>query len=150
MKGRALKIRGLYNPGFVMVLNTVYSFLPTNLQNKIVIRGVAAIAAITILSWGVWPAIQEYNNKIYAHVSVNGDIIKSKNFPWEITFSEKIEKKEIIYIINERFGDASQVSVKFDGDHPKYEKYIAMLGVAIKFSCNKEELSDFWICIKYP
>lgn len=69
-----------------------------------------------------------------------------KNFPWTIT--KTTHEGSIIYIINERQGDASQISIKLDKGNSKYTVYNAIAGVAVKFSCLQEEIPNFRIEIK--
>ena len=137
----------------ILIFNAIYSFLPSSVQNKPQIRYCAIAAAIIILVYGIYQIIQEQQNKIYAHVTVEGEILKSKNFPWEITIHNKEKEGEIIYILNKRYGDASWVSIRLDRsntENKKYKIYNAIDGVGIKFFCDKKDLSDFWIYIKNP
>ncbi|MCF7870054.1 MAG: hypothetical protein K9M01_02940 [Candidatus Omnitrophica bacterium] len=135
----------------ILIFNAIYSFLSSNIQNKPQIRYCAIAAAIIILVYGVYQIIQKQQNKIYAHVSVEGKILKSKNFPWTITIHNKDKEGAIIYILDERYGDASLVSIKLDkpnAENKKYKTYNAIDGVGIKFFCGKKNLSSFWIYIK--
>lgn len=135
----------------ILIFNAIYRFLPSPVQNKPLIRYLAIAAAIIILVYGIYQLIQEQQNKIYAHVTVEGKILKSKNFPWTITIHNKEKEKEIIYILNERYGDASWISIKIDrpnSENKKYKIYNAIDGVGIKFTCDKKNLSNFWVYIK--
>ncbi|MCD4721011.1 MAG: hypothetical protein K8S13_14310 [Desulfobacula sp.] len=134
----------------MMVVNAIYSFLPTKLQTKPIIRFFAILAAGTILVWGVGQVVQNFKNKIYAHVSINGEILESKNFPWEISYHENEKENKRMFLIDGRYGDSSIVTAKFEGNHPKYEIINATYGVAIIFFCKKEELKSFWVYIKNP
>lgn len=135
----------------ILIFNVIYSFLPSSVQNIPKIRYCAIAAAIIILIYGIYQIIQEEQSKIYAYVTVEGEILKSKNFPWSITIHNK--EREIIYILDERYGDASWISVKLDkpnNENKKHKIYNAIDGVGIKFLCDKKYISNFWIHIKNP
>ena len=88
------------------------------------------------------------NADIFAYVSKDGTILRSKNFPWTINKS-KDNEGNVIYIIEGRHGDSSAVSVTSDDPKNKYTLYKAIAGVAVKFTCPEDEISNFTIKVKY-
>ena len=88
------------------------------------------------------------STNIFAYVSKDGAILQSKNFPWKISKS-KDEEDNVVYIINGRYGDSSAASVFPDNSRNEYIVYNAIDGVAVKFTCPEEEISNFTIKLKY-
>jgi hypothetical protein len=132
----------------VLVYNTIYTFLPSSVQGMKWIKFIAVLAAISILLYGVKQTIDEYSNLRIAYVSAkNGEILRKKNFPWKITKTTTGEQ-HIVFIIDERYGDASQVRVVLDEPNCKYEIYNAIDGVGIKFLCPENTIPNFKIIIK--
>ena len=132
----------------VLIYNTCYSFLPSNAQAVLWVKFIAIICALVILIWGIKQTFQDYRSYRFAYVSArDGKILKRKNFPWGITKTTTREGN-IVYVINERYGDASEISVKPDKPSTSYTIYNAMDGVGIKFGCQDEEISNFKIIIK--
>jgi hypothetical protein len=131
----------------ILIYNAVYSFLPVALQGIWWIKTIAVISALVILIWGIKQAIQDYRNYRFAYVSAkDGEILKKKNFPWKVT--KTLHEGKVIYIINERYGDASEISIKPDKANTNYTVYNAIDGVGIKFSCPDNEISNFKIIIR--
>ena len=133
----------------ILVFNAIYSFLPIESQNTPWIRFCAIGAATVILVYGIYQLIRGHQNRSFAYVASDGKILRSKNFPWQITKDYKEGKT--IYMINERYGDASQLSINLDkpnSENQKYEIYNAMDGLGIKFSCHENEISNFLVKIK--
>ena len=81
--------------------------------------------------------------QIYADISKDGPILKGKNFPWKIIKTN--DDGNIIYVISERYGDASDVSIVSER---LSEIYNGVDGIVIKFKCPEEEISNFRIKIK--
>jgi hypothetical protein len=132
----------------ILIINTIYSFLPSSIQGILWIKICAIVAASIILIFGVKEAAQDYKNYRFAHISSkDGRILEKKNFPWIITKTTTRES-DIVYIINERYGDASDISIKLDKPSDKYKIYNAMDGVGIKFTCADNEIPNFRIEIK--
>lgn len=143
----ALMIISLVLWVLILFYNAVYSFLPSNVQSSKWVKTTAIAAAIIILIGGVAQAIQEYRGYRFAYVrSADGSILKSKNFPWRVTKSATKEGP-IVYIANERFGDASEVTVKLDKP-VEYQVYNAIDGVGVKFFGSEEDIPNFKIIIK--
>ena len=88
------------------------------------------------------------STNIFAYVSKDGTILGSKNFPWKISKS-KDKEDNVVYIINDRHGDSSAASVLPDNLRNKYIVYNAIDGVAVKFTCPEEQISNFTIKLKY-
>jgi len=131
----------------ILLFNTFYSFLPSNIQSIKYIKIGAMIAACIILIMGIRQAVQEYQNYRFVDVSAkDGKILKNKNFKWEIT-KTITEQGNTVFIINERYGDASEVSIKPKKPTNKFSIYNAIDGIAIKFLCNDNEIPDFRIVI---
>lgn len=84
---------------------------------------------------------------IFAYVSKDGTILQSNNFPWKISKS-KDEEDNVVYTINERYGDATTVSIYPDNHTNEYQVYNVIGGVAVKFTCAEEKISNFTIKIK--
>ena len=130
----------------ILAYNVVYSFLPTHVQGLKWVRAVAIIAAIIILVSGIAQEIKKYCNLRFAYISSNdGAILKRKNFPWNIT-KTKTREGDVVYIINERYGDASDVTIKPE-KLVKYYIYNAVDGVGIKFSGPGVVIPNFTIKI---
>lgn len=130
----------------VLIFYSFYSFLPDKLQKINWIRFSAIISVSIILIFDIYKNTQEYQGQIYADVSKDGTLLKSKNFPWKITKTDT--DGNIIYIINERYGDASNVSINPERPVDEYTIYNAYAGVGIKFSCPEEKIPNFRIKIK--
>ena len=131
----------------ILAFNAVYSFLPTRLQDKTWIRISAIVAALVILVYGVYEVIKRQQDKVFAYVSSDGAIQRSKNFPWKISKSTTSEG-EVAFIIADRFGDASELSIALQGADCPYTKYIALDGLGIKFHCPENEIPPFMIEIR--
>lgn len=130
----------------VLIFHGVYRFLPDKLQKINWIKFSAIVSVSIILIFDIYKNTQEYQGQIYADISKDGTILKGKNFPWKIT---KIDRDgNIIYIINERYGDASNVSINPERPVGEYTIYNAIDGVGIKFSCPEEKIPNFRIKIK--
>jgi len=84
---------------------------------------------------------------IFADVSKDGSILRSKNFPWKIN-KNRDDKNNVTYIIVGRYGDSSAASVIPDNSRKDYIVYNSMSGVAVKFTCPEEEISNFTITLK--
>lgn len=142
-----LLIIGLIFWAILLLYNTIYSFLPTSTQNIKLVKILAICVACIILFVGVNQALQEYQNYRFADISAkDGKILKSKSFPWKITKTTTSEGN-IIFIINERYGDASEISIKPNKPSDKFLIYNAIDGVGIKFSCSDNKIPNFRIII---
>ena len=127
----------------IMIGNVVYSFLPQKTQSITWVRVCAVVAAFIILIGGIHQTVQAYRNRRFAYVSKDGTVLQKKNFPWEIT---KITDSDgaIVYIIQERYGDSSEISVI--PDRPVgTDVYNAIDGVGVKFECPEEGIPNFKI-----
>lgn len=130
----------------ISIYNTVYGFLPDNVQSKWWIKIPGVLAALILLVYGSYQLMQGYKNSRFAYVSPEGKIVKSRHFPWKIS---KVIDKDTgvpVYCINERYGDASEVRVVPD-HQVDMEVYNAMNGVAVKFFCKPEDVPSFRIAI---
>ena len=130
----------------VLIFHSVYRFFPDKLQKTNWIKYSAIASVSIILIFDIYKNTQEYHGQIYADISKDGTILKSKNFPWKITKTDT--DGNIIYIINERYGDASNVSINPERPVDEYTIYNAIDGVGIKFSCPEEKIPNFRIKIK--
>ena len=111
--------------------------------------GAVAVSLDNILSfWNKIAHSPTTSTNIFAYVSKDGTILRSKNFPWKISKS-KDEEDNVVYIINGRYGDSSAASVIPDNSRNEYIVYNAFSGVAVKFTCPEEEISNFTIKLKY-
>ena len=132
----------------VIVYNAVYNFFPGAMQNIKWLKIAAIICAIVILVIGIKEALQKYADFRFAYVAASdGKILKQKNFPWVVTKTTSREGK-IIYIINERFGDASEISIRPDKPTRGYTVYNAIDGIGIKLELPDQEISNFRIEIR--
>ncbi len=130
----------------VLVYNMVYSFLPSQVQNLKFVKIVAILASVIILIVGIKQSFSEFRNFKYAYIdSKNGRVIDKKNFKWEIT-KTKTREGNIVYIINERYGDASEIEIKPD-KRVEYEVYNAIDGIGIKFLCPENTIPNFKIIL---
>ena len=127
----------------VLIFHNVYSFLPDKLQKINWIKYFAIVSVSIILIFDIYKNTQEYQGQIYADISKDGTILKGKNFPWKIIKTE--DDGNIIYVISERYGDASDVSIVSER---LSEIYNGGDGIVIKFKCTEEEISNFRIKIK--
>ncbi|MCK5606000.1 hypothetical protein KAR91_29145 [Candidatus Pacearchaeota archaeon] len=106
------------------------------------------LSVVIILCVGIYSVIKVENSKVYAEVSSeDGSIIKSKNFQWRISKTISPDKKNIVFVINERYGDSSKIIIKPDLS-VKYKIYNAMDVVGIEFFCSEEVIPNFRIVIK--
>jgi hypothetical protein len=130
-----------------LAYTTTYGFLPTSVQGKKLIRVLAIISAFIILVISVNQALQDYKNYKFADISAkDGKVIGSKSFPWKITKTITHEGNTV-FVINERYGDASAISIKSKKPMDEFIIYNAIDGVAIKFLCLDDEIADFRIII---
>lgn len=130
----------------ILVFNVAYKIFPESLQDQDGLRKFSIITAFLILAVGIGKEINSFRSQRWAHISVDGNIIQKFNFPWIITKTTDSSGK-IVYIVNERYGDASEVSIKQKGK-AKYQIYNAIDGVGIKFLSSENEIKDFWVTIK--
>ncbi len=119
-------------------------------QNRTIqaaIIGAFTLILVSCVGWYIFYNSGETAN-IFAYVSKDGTILRSKNFPWKISKS-KDKENNVIYIINGRYGDSSAASVFPDNSINEYIVYNAIDGVAVKFTCPEEKISNFTIKLKY-
>ena len=130
----------------ILVYNAVYSILPSGIQSMRFVKIIAILVAIIILIGGIAQEIQKYRKFRFAYISSrDGAILKRKNFPWHIT-KTKTQEGIIVYIIDERYGDASEIAIK--PDKPvKYDIYNAIDGVGIRFLSQESDIPNFKIII---
>jgi len=128
----------------ILAFNAVYSFLPTRLQDKSWIRISAIVAALVILVYGVYEVIKRQQGKVFAYVSSDGTIHRSKNFPWKVSKTTTSDG-EVVFIVDDRFGDASELSITPQGVNCPHTTYVALGGLGIKFDCPENEIPNFMI-----
>lgn len=68
------------------------------------------------------------------------------NFPWAI--NKHTNERETLFIITERYGDASFITINPKESSSTYSVYNSTDGIVIKFSIPEEKMSDFIILIK--
>jgi hypothetical protein len=95
---------------------------------------------------GIHQIVTNYKKSSFAYVSTEGKILKSRNFPWEIKKETSSDDNLPSYVIMGRYGDSSEVNAQPDG-RIKTEVYNAMSGIAVKFFCKPEEMTNFEIKI---
>ncbi len=134
----------IYLLALVLIFYSSYSFLPDKLQKINWIKFPAIASVSIVLIFDIYKNIQEHQTQIYADISKDGIILKSKNFPWRISKTNG----NTIYIINERYGEASNVSIVPEKPIDEYTIYNAIDGIVIKFTCPEEKISNFRIKIK--
>ena len=133
----------------ILIYNAIYSILPGEIQNMRFVKIAAIVISIIILIGGITQEIGKYRKFRFAYVSSkDGSILNKKNFPWRIT-KTKTGEGDIVFIINERYGDASEIIVKPDKP-AKYTVYNAMDGVGIRFSSVEPEIPNFKVNIENP
>lgn len=130
----------------ILGCNVIYSFLPSHIQSIGWIKNIAIIIALLIFISGIIDEIKKYQNFRFANISAsNGMILKKKNFPWDIIKSKTAEGN-IVYVIKERYGDASEIAIK-----PKkqidYRIDSLVSGIGIVFFCPENEIPNFTIII---
>ncbi len=131
----------------VIAFDAIYDFLPASLQTKRWIRIGAIVVALAILAYGVYEVIQRQQDKVFAYVSSDGTIQRSKNFPWKISKSTTGEG-EIAFIIDGRFGDPSELAITPERADSPYTTYVALGGLGIAFHCSENEIPNLMIEIK--
>ena len=132
----------------ILVYNEAFGFFPESYQNILWVKILKVLSVLIILFAGIYTVIKTENSKVYAQVSSkDGSIIKSKNFSWKISKTTSSSSGNVVFIINERYGDASDVNIKPDLS-VKYKIYNAMDGVGIEFFCPEKEIPDFKLVIK--
>ena len=92
-------------------------------------------------------AIIEKTN-IFAEVTNEGTILRSKNFPWKIT-KTKNRNGNILYTIVDRRGDPTAISVATNNSTNEYFVHDSWGGLVIEFTCAEEKISNFTIKVKY-
>ena len=130
-----------------LVFNAVLGFLPNKLQRIRWLRICGAIFTCVVLLYTIYHVIEPYRRRIVAYVSKDGSVLKSNNFPWTITKRTKGEE-DIIFIIDGRLGDASEVSIVPDRPIDDYSISNAIDGVCIRFRCSEERIPNFTITIR--
>lgn len=129
----------------VIVLNIV-RFLPNSLAQGRWTESLGIVASCgLLLVWSIWQIVSIYNSSS-AYISADGRIIKSRNFPWNVVKTAGSNENLAIYVIEERYGDCSQVTVRPDR-RVNTEVYTAKDGLAIKFFCKAEEVPSFKVRI---
>jgi len=128
----------------ILAFHTFHRFLPNKIQGRKWIRYTAIIIAIVMFSRSVLQEVAHVRNRSFAYVSPEAKIIESRNFPWEISRAAASDDKLPVYIIEERYGDASEVKVK-PHQHVDFKVYNAIDGVAVKFFCDSEDVPSFEI-----
>jgi hypothetical protein len=88
------------------------------------------------------------STNIFADVSKDGSILRSKNFPWKIT-KTKYRNGNILYTIVDRRGDPTAISVLPDNSINEYFVRDSWDGLVIEFTCAEEKISNFTIKVKY-
>ena len=150
MSGRELVMRFLFYflCIFVVILifYLIYIFLPQKVQNITLVRVCAIIAAIIILTYGIYQAVHSYRSYRFAYISKDGAILRRKNFPWEVTKTTN-SHGDIVYVIKGRYGDSSEISIVPD-QPAETEIYNAMEGIGVKFQCPEKEIPNFKIEIR--
>lgn len=109
-------------------------------------RIIAVLVALLILVQGISELIYKHNSKIFADVTKEGKITKSKNFRWEVV--KDIKDGEVIYLISDLQADYSQITIITSSPNQKYSLYNAVGGVVIKFHVPEKEINDFEIQVK--
>ncbi len=112
----------------------------------------AIISAFTLIlvscvGWYIFYNSGETTN-IFAYVSKDGTILRSKNFPWNIT-KTKHRNGNILYTIVDRRGDPTAISVVPDNSINQYFVRDSWDGLVIEFTCVEEKISNFTIKLKY-
>jgi hypothetical protein len=109
--------------------------------------GAGVLLLVSIVGW-----YRSYNSgettNIFAYVSKDGTILRSKNFPWKIT-KTKYRNGNILYTIVDRRGDPTAISVFPDNSINEYFVRDSWDGLVIEFTCAEEKISDFTIKVKY-
>ena len=85
---------------------------------------------------------------IFAYISKDGSILRSKNFPWSIR-KTKDDDGNTLYSIDDRRGDPTALSVFPDHNISEYSVYESYKGMVIKFTCAEEKISNFKVEFKY-
>lgn len=129
----------------ISIYNTIYSFLPENLKNNFWVKLLGISTALALLVYGIYNIIVNYKNYKFAYVSKEGRIIKHKNFIWTITKGTQDDNS--VFIINERYGDASDIKIVPD-EPRRVNIYNAMDGVGVRFFCTEDQLVNFKIVIE--
>lgn len=134
--------------GLLYLFNAIYNFLPKDfIQKYPPLKYAGVIVALILVGIFIIGEIGKYQRSSYAEVSKEGGIIRSKNFSWKIT-KTKHSDGNIVYIINDRRGDSTEISIFPDNSTKKYFVRDAFDGMAIVFTCPEEEISNFTIKVK--
>lgn len=112
----------------------------------------AIISAFTLIlvscvGWYIFSNSGETTN-IFADVSKDGTILRSKDFHWKISKS-KDKEDNVVYLINGIEGNSTAISVFPDNSTKKYFVRNAYDGIVIVFTCPEEEVPNFTIKVKY-
>jgi len=130
------------------------NFLQTN-TFKFVVIPLLAILVMAIVGIPAWISLFRKSGQIsiettdiFAYISKDGTILRSKNFPWSIR-KKKDDDENILYSIDGRRGDPTALSVFPDNHISEYSVYESYKGMVIKFTCAEEKISNFKVEFKY-
>lgn len=130
----------------ILIGNALYSFLPPEVQRLIWVRTLAILVAVTILLYSSYELINKYRSRIVASVSGEGEVLESKNFPWDIV---KIQNNDaVMFLVKEWYIDASQVSVESRDKLIKPVVRSGLDGLVIEFREPIAKVSAFEISFK--
>ncbi len=119
-------------------------------QNRTIqaaIIGAFTLILVSCVGWYIFYNSGETAN-IFAYVSKDGTILRSKNFPWSIR-KTKDKEGNTLYSIEGRRGDPTALSVFPDNSIGEYSVYQSSGGMVIKFTCAEEKISNFKVEFKY-
>lgn len=119
-------------------------------QNRTIqaaIIGAFTLILVSCVGWYIFYNSGETAN-IFAYVSKDGTILRSKNFPWSIR-KAKDKEGNTLYSIEGRRGDPTALSVFPDNLIGEYSVYESYDGMVIKFTCAEEKISNFKVEFKY-
>ncbi|MCK4829719.1 hypothetical protein KA005_79075 [bacterium] len=119
-------------------------------QNRTIqaaIIGAFTLILVSCVGWYIFYNSGETSN-IFAYVSKDGTILRSKNFPWSIR-KTKDEDGNTLYSIEGRSGDPTALSVFPDNLIGEYSVRKSYNGMVIIFTCAEEKISNFKVEFKY-
>ncbi|MGD0078850.1 MAG: hypothetical protein ABSB91_09555 [Sedimentisphaerales bacterium] len=131
---------------FISIYNTAYGFLSDSFKAKIWVKALGYIAAGVLLIYGVSQTVNSYINSSSAYITSEGNIISSHNFPWKIVKTVASDGNVPVYIIEDRYGDSSEIKIKPDR-RVRFKAYNSNDGVGVKFFCKFDEVPNFKITI---
>ncbi|MBN1997308.1 hypothetical protein JW935_07140 [candidate division KSB1 bacterium] len=131
----------------ISAYNAFFSFLPDSIKAKKTIKVISIIVACFTFCYGIVQAVSQYNKTSYAYVTSEGEILKERNFSWEIT-KDSSEKENAVFIIEDLYTSSNRIKIKPD-QKSKVDIYNCIAGVCLKFHSDPARVPNFKVRISF-